>query len=228
MWTNLSIVDIIIVSFSIITFVFDLFIFRPWFSLSSANSCALAHMVYWRTWVCRQRSEDGTYIWMSFHICACVHDWRDLRRPINFDPVPEYPNNLHCRLAFVRARVHANRVTYIPNWLSMSWKSGDIFNTVILMGDCIKSDLERVRKKNRKKSKYRKNWRRLIVNVVREKRKKKHNRNGNHGQLDHPWRQWYQDNNNKMRSDPSLSWAAQIDKQNTSTKLNCWQFLYKS
>ena len=30
------------VSFSIITFLFDLFIFRPWFSVSSANSCSIS------------------------------------------------------------------------------------------------------------------------------------------------------------------------------------------
>ena len=34
-------VVVIGVSFSIITFIFDLFIFTPWFSLSSANSCSI-------------------------------------------------------------------------------------------------------------------------------------------------------------------------------------------
>ena len=62
---------------------------------------------------------SGMYIrsTMSFYVYACARDWRDLRWPINFDPVPETEsithaatmlryNNFSRHNSFVRARIH--------------------------------------------------------------------------------------------------------------------------
>ena len=38
-----------------------------------------------------QRQQSKT----SFHVCTCALNWRNLRRPINFDPVPECRDRVH-------------------------------------------------------------------------------------------------------------------------------------
>ena len=75
-------------------------------------------------------------------------------------------------------------------------------------GVCIRSDLERVGDEGKKEQQVgRMNWRLLLENVVREKeRKKKHNGNGNHGQLTPD------DGDAKKRTtkqfDQSINWAS--------------------